>query len=153
MMLFQLMSNWKGATQVTGVAGLCDIHIWLDLPLNPWTFAAGCHVAKFAMAMEEVIKDINFDEELGRLRHAQSSQSSCDSHGYHEPLKPLEPLEPLDLGTVRTFGPWKILVTLSLVSIGSMALCAHAKVAGAAHGAVEETVALGTWSDSIEGCR
>ena len=66
-------------------------------------------------------------------------------------MGPLEPLEPLDLGTVRTFAPWKILVTLSLASMA--ALCAHAKVAGAAHGAVEETVDLGTWSDSIEGCR
>lgn len=120
------------------------------------SFAAATFAAvRGAMAMEELIKDINFDEELGRLRHAQSSQSSCDSHGYHEPLEPLEVSGgSLDLGIVRTFAPWKILVTLSLVSMGSMAaLCAHAKVAGAAPAAVEETVDLGTWSDSIEGCR
>ena len=87
------------------------------------------------------MKDLDLDEELGR------AQGPANSHGYHEVLEPEPP---------RTFGSWKILVvTLSLVSMISMAVLAvwalDAKVAGAA--AVKETVNLGSWSDSIEGCR
>ena len=88
------------------------------------------------------MKELDLDEELGR------AQGPASSHGYHEDLEPEPP----------TFGSWKILVvTLSLVfmismaSMASMTVASHAKVAGAA--AVKETVNLGSWSDSIEGCR